>query len=263
MAPPSGSSNELRDFRERKGMSRQEVADLLNETLDRKHGRPPISESGIRMYERRKLPRSWRVALGLGLEASSTGTVYDFPSADPSLDDGEPGPGAARLDDPPMMPPGARVQTPRPMDAAPGGEMSLVRDRIAKAYNAVGAGLSMATRNDGYSAVTHAYSADLAAAWTNAARENKNVAAIVAFMESGGPVGELVVCHLILVCGFVYVSGRAPALGSILGDSLAPFHRAAAEHKERERLEAEANEFASAGNGAARPLGDAGGFATT
>ena len=57
----------------------------------------------------------------------------------------------------------------------------------------MGAGASMITQNQGFGAVSDAYSHDIADAWVNAAKENQNVAKIVAFLDSGGPVGELIV----------------------------------------------------------------------
>jgi hypothetical protein len=79
-------------------------------------------------------------------------------------------------------------------------------------YGAIGAGVAIATRNDGYGKVADAYSHDLARAWIAAAKENEQVAKIVSFLESGGPVGELVIAHVVLVGGFIYVSGRGPDL---------------------------------------------------
>jgi hypothetical protein len=76
----------------------------------------------------------------------------------------------------------------------------------------------MITKNNGYSAVADTYAPDLADAWIAAARADDNVAKIVRFLESGGPVGELVVCHVLLVLGWVYVSGRGPNLDAIYGD---------------------------------------------
>jgi hypothetical protein len=68
-------------------------------------------------------------------------------------------------------------------------------------------------------------------------------------MQSGGPVGELVIAHLILVGGFVYVSGRGPDLDFLYAGKFSG-HRALAAQR---ILEAERAEWADA-NGSA-PVG--------
>lgn len=251
----------LIEYRKRYGLSHESLAAELTEKLGR-----PVKAQRIRDLESRdttgkRIPKSYRAALGLDPEPAPA-TVYDFPDpAGRSLDD-EPAPAAARLDDPPMMPPdGRRVSASRPEHGAVGGEMQLAKDRIAQAYNAVGAGLSMASRNDGYSEAMKLYSPDIADAWVKAAAENQHVATIVRFMESGGAVGELVFCHVVLVFGLVYVSGRAPQLGIVVADRLRPWHERAHGAREVERLAAEQDEFAAATNGAQGPLGAAGGVA--
>jgi hypothetical protein len=198
--------NALAKYREERGLTDQQIADELAALLGK-----TMSAGGVKLHASRKTtPKAWREALGL--------TDPDEPRAEepePTFD-----PGGLWTNEPPLPRPdaeaptppgGARFQPPT-APAAPGGDYAIVRDRIAKFYGAVGAGVSMVTQNDGYGAVANAYSGDLADAWVAAAKQNENVRRIVAFLESGGPVGELVIAHLILVGGFVYVSGRGPAL---------------------------------------------------
>lgn len=251
MAPPV---KPLKAYRDRMGLSREDVAELLTDRLGRR-----ITPGGIQRYENYSyVPKPWAAALGIdpGVQQAKPGPAREYEL--PDLGEGQsPDSVGGRQDDPPMMPPGGRQVAPTPQPAGPGGDFSLVRDRISKAYNAIGAGVSMATRNDGYAKVTETYSPDLAKAWTDAAKENANVAKIVAFMESGGPVGELVVCHVILVLGFVYVSGRAPALATIYGGKFDAYHHAAARNRIADIEAGLTGEFDAGRNGAAGPVGDA------
>ncbi len=233
--------NPLKEYRTRFGMSQEELAAELTDKLGRL-----VKPSRIRTLEvsgASRIPKSYAEALDLtSLDTSSQG--WDTGAE-------------TRESDPPRPPDGAASGPP---DAAPvhaDGSFTSVRDRIAKAYGAIGAGASMLTQNQGYAVVADAYSRDLADAWVAAAQENANVARIVAFMESGGPVGELVIAHLILVGGFVYVSGRGPALDFLYAGKFGG-HRAAAAQR---IFEAEQAEWADANGaapvGAAGPLGDA------
>lgn len=195
-----------------------------------------------------KPPKAWAAALGLAGEDAPAEGVYEPPSTPDSLGGGIP---LREADGAPSPPSGAKIIAP----ASGGGDMALVKDRISKAYNAIGAGVSMATRNDGFGAVTEQYSDDIARAWVAAAKENQQIARVVAFMESGGPVGELVMCHIILVLGFVYVSGRAPALGTIYAGKFERYHAAAA--RERPIEEPFEGVNGSAPHGAESPMGHA------
>ncbi len=230
--------NRLSEYRDTRGLTNEQVADELSALLGKKIGAP-----GVNLWANRdRPPKAWAAALGLDDEAPVTAT------ADASffaVDEDDQGPPAGQSsstrseDGPPKAPAGARHAA-----TSPGGDYSLVRDRIAKAYAAIGAGATMVTHNEGYGAVADLYKDDLANAWIAAARENQNVAKIVAFMESGGPVGELVVAHVILVLGFVYVSGRAPALQAIYGRELSAYHASA-------HAQAVADEAAAMQNGTA------------
>lgn len=204
----------------------EEFAEMMSAALGR-----PITARTVQNYEKnpKRLPKSWRPILGVEELDASTGAHSQ-------------GASPVREGEPPRPPAGAR-ETPTASPAPPSGDYSAVRDRIAKMYGAIGAGASMITHNEGYSVVASAYGPDLAAAWEAAAKENANVKRIVDFLESGGPVGELVVAHLILVGGFVYVSGRGEALGFLYAGKFERHHLAAAAARlaELEAAEAELN----------------------
>ena len=247
-------SKPLVAYREKHGLSRADLAALLSDRLQR-----PIKEGGIKRFENyNELPKSWVAALGLeNPEPPSASWGQTAPDlgwdGERNADEGT----AVRDAEPPSMPPGGRSVPMQPPSSAvsSGGDYSGARARIAKAYQAIGAGVSMVSQNQGYAAVTDSYSKDIAQAWIAAAEHNQNVAKIVAFMESGGPVGELIVCHILLLGGFIYVSGRAPFIGSIVGSKFDSYHDAAYRHRlEDERLAQGVD--ASPPNGAENPLGN-------
>lgn len=220
----------VRPYREKHGLSREQLAAQLSEALGR-----PVSAARIQSLEEsdprgRRTPKSYMLALGLreqydGDDDSAAGGTFtdDRPEqVQPDFDFEAAFEGAP----PPQPPPGTIPMRPPASDTpAPGG---LVQERIEKFYAMLGAGASMVTHNDGYAAVADDSKRELAKAWVAASRDNENVRKIVDFMESGGPVGELVVVHLMLVFGWVYVSGRAPALSAVYGHKFQGYHNHAA-----------------------------------
>lgn len=238
--------NQLGQYRDDRGLDNDAVAEQLTALLGKK-----ISPASVHLWSSRpKPPKAWAQALGLSDEAPPQREDGDFfTTAEPPLtaagDTAEPGH--------PSPPPGTRF-TP-PASAAGGGDYAVVRDRIQKFYGAIGAGVSMVSQNPGYGDVTDAYSGDLADAWIAAARQNQNVAKIIAFLESGGPVGELVIAHLILVGGMVYVSGRGPGLDFLYAGKFSAHRQLAAT---RIAAESAADDFdASRQNGSANPVAHA------
>jgi hypothetical protein len=198
--------NGLSEYMARTGRTPDEVATDLTALLGKK-----IGAGGVRLHSSRaKTPKAWAEALGISDTQPEPERPFDDIPLDASL--GEPG--MTRDDgEPPAPPPGARVTT-----RAPGGTISLqAKARIEMAYTAVGAGATLITSNKGYEDVASNYAPTLADAWLKAAETNPTIAKIVRFMESGGPVGELVVGHVILVLGFAYISGRGPDLDIIYG----------------------------------------------
>lgn len=238
--------NALGQWMDREGLTDDEVADRLTVHLGRE-----VKPLTVRLRTgKAATPPEWAQVLGVDTsDDPKPDDVYDAVTASPT----EEAPSHREGIEPPRKPPGANH---RP---APGGQTDygMVRERIAKAYAAMGAGASMITQNQGYGAVADAYSNDLAAAWVAAAKENENVAKIVAFMDSGGPVGELVIAHLILVGGWVYVSGRGPALDFLYHGKFDGYRRLAIANGNTAGQHHDEPDFATAGvNGAAHSMGD-------
>lgn len=236
--------NPLREHQERQGRSDEEMATDLSALLGRK-----ISTQGYRLHSSKaKAPKAWADALGLVTPAPET----DGPPWDAGVSDGVLGSSSEREPSaPPKAPDGARVSGPPSVV----GEYGFAKQRLVQAYAAVGAGASMITHNQGFAAVADSYAPAISDAWIAAAKTNENVAKIVRFMESGGPVGELVVCHILLVLGWVYVSGRGPDLDAIYARQFAGYRVAAAAG----RIGDEAERFANNGaapQGAESPLGE-------
>jgi len=227
----------LRDYQDAHSLTDEEMARDLSALLGRR-----IGAAGYKLhaYSAKRDPKAWTAALGLadddgGSEiAAEPGWLPDEDGGPPPLSEGEREPGT-----PPRAPQGARVDRP-----SLEGDYTLVKQRLVQAYAAIGAGTSMITRNQGHAAVFDGYAPNLAQAWIDAARTNENVAKIVKFMETGGPVGELVIGHIILVGGLIYVSGRGPDLYVLYGGKFEGYRTAAAAG----RL---ADEAAAASNGAA------------
>ena len=202
-------SKPLRAYREENGLSREQVAAQLSERLGR-----PIRPGGVRRYENYdKLPKSWVEALGLTVDAPSAAEEVDFGSGETEHLDPLSRPG----DEPPAPPPGARIAGPPSARPPVLGGAAAALQRIEMAYSAIGAGATLVTQNKGFEEVASRYAPGLAKGWVAAAETNPTVAKIVRFMESGGPVGELVVGHVILILGFAYVAGRGPDLDFLYG----------------------------------------------
>ena len=192
--------NALGRYLEDSGRSTEEVAVDLTALLGK-----PISAAGVRLWAgKKKAPKAWADALSLPDEIEEE--PHQF------LDDDEPpatagGEGPLRDDASPPTPlDGARVGRPGP----PPGVSLAAKKRITFAYAAIGGGVAEITGNQGVGAVMDSYSPALADAWMKAAETNANVAKIVRFLDQGGPVGELVFMHLLLVGAILYVSGRGP-----------------------------------------------------
>ena len=242
--------NELGLYRDENGLTDEDVANTLSALLGKR-----ISGQGVKLKSGKgKVPRAWAEALGLSSLGEETGSYGSGISGDDPLTSPL-GDIPMRDSDSPRAPAGAKYS---PTAASSSGDYSVVRDRIAKAYGAIGAGASMVTGNDGFGHVTNAYSNDLAQAWINAAKQSKNVAKIVEFMESGGPVGELVVAHIILVMGWVYVSGRGPGLDFLYADKFGSYRRTAEAQREKQYAEQQAAAGFDGGyaEGSAYPVGD-------
>jgi hypothetical protein len=196
--------NQLGRYLESTNRTTDEVAVDLSALL----GKPITAQSVLLWSRRRKPPKAWAAALSLPDEVAD-------PQEERYLDDDVPA-GTERLlrddDAPPAPLDPSRVVRPVLPDSL------AAKKRISFAYSAIGGGVSEITGNQGVGAVMDSYSPALADAWLKAAAENENVAKIVRFLDSGGPVGELVFMHLLLVGAILYVSGRGPdALDAVYG----------------------------------------------
>ncbi len=152
---------------------------------------------GVKLWRTRTPPKAWAEALGI------TAPTSDLFNPEPSAaTDG------VRQSDttPPTPPPGTPIGSPQT-------NLTSAQERIADTYRMVFGGLSFATGNDGYAAVGDTYSPHVAKAWIAAAEENEYARKFVRFMGSGGATGELVMCHVILIAGLLYVSGTLPDIG--------------------------------------------------
>ena len=227
--------NALSSYMEREGRTADEVAVDLSALLGRK-----IGPAGVRVWaSRSKPPQAWADALGLPEPVDEPGgpEEAEFTPGPDWTGRGDP-PGRAE-GAPPAPPPGARQATP-----APGGDLVhlTARKRLDLAYNAIGGGVSEITGNPGYGNVFAAYAPSLADAWVDAAKVSPNVAKVLAFLESGGPVGELVLGHLILAGAIIYVSGRGPEqLDLVYGSKFHGYRASAIAHAVRREAEAHLN----------------------
>lgn len=238
--------NVAKIYREQHGLTLQQMAELLSKRLGR-----PITAHGVNTVEnKQKAPGSWNRALASEIVADAPDLSAD--SQPLYVDDviGSEGtntteslysqPRRSDYDD-------WRSPAPEPHGGTrPGG--SLARERIAQTYNFMGAGLAMMSQNPGVGAVFETYADTIAAAWVEAARENKVAERFVKIMESGGATSQLIICHGFLLIGVVYVTGRAPGASAILPAAFRGFHDTAA--RERAAADAEreaAGETASAG----------------
>lgn len=201
----------------RKFLAPEEVAADLSDKL----GKKITTQSVVLWSKKPKTPKAWAAALDLDADPD--------PDPPPDSDRASASPGARGDDEPPKPPPGSA--TAPLVDPAPkGGEFAFVQARIAQCYSMAGAGVSMASGNEGYSVVFSMYAPDIAEAWIKAAQDGNPVAKrIIAVASAGGSTGELVTAHLVLLGGILYVGDKAPApvasaLDSAYGGKLRP-HR--------------------------------------
>lgn len=233
-------ANSLYRYREERGLTNEAIAEQLSALLGK-----PMSAAGVALHaNRKKTPPKWADALGLPDDERDEERQESFVDAPPAEV------GSFAEAEPPSPPASTRF-APAPSAPTVSGT---VEGRIQDFYGMIGAGVGLVTQNEGYPALFDDYSPKLAQAWIAAGRENANVAKILKFLESGGPVGELIICHALLVGGLIYVSGRAPALGTLYERKFGAHHhlaaaRAAAEH--------EAHLDGTGADGAAHPVADA------
>lgn len=197
----------VRDYLDRRGMTKEQLASELSALLGRK-----VTPNTVQLRYSKPVPKAWAAALHVD--------VNEPPGAAPGAapaSDGE-GVGEERRTDEgasPRPPPGAR-QAPGPAGPGPAGPEpvdAFAAGRIAQAYALIGVGLGSALENVGVQHVVDDFSPHVARAWVEAAKENEFARRFVAFMTAGGATGELVVLHLGMVGGILYVKGVFPDVG--------------------------------------------------
>jgi hypothetical protein len=160
-----------------------------------------IKPGGVKRFSHyNKIPKTWAEALSIP------------PSNEAQSEEGTDAP-QRPSSAPPTAPPGSKM-------LLPAGDVA--RERIAQTYGLIGGGISAATGNKGYSIVVDDCAPGIAAAWLKAAEENDFARRVVSLMSAGGATGELVLTHIILVSGLMYVSGVIPFAVNPRWSPLAP-----------------------------------------
>ncbi len=158
-----------------------------------------ITVRAMQTYGRRsEPPKAWREALGLE-------TPQPASSAEPPPDLGEPE--GRQAETTPRPPESAKV-IPLPV---PTGEFA--KKRISSAYQLIGAGISEGVGNPGVGKVWDDHSDPIAQAWLDAAESSDFARKFVQFMTAGGPMGEVVMLHVTMLAGTLYVIGQFPEVG--------------------------------------------------
>lgn len=164
-------------------------------------------ETMKRFSVNRPIPKKW-------------GSVLGYAAAAP--EDGSPGPDASTIppgragERSPTEPTGAK-QAPLPIPVG-----AIAAERIANTYGLFGGLASMAAGEPRIAQVVDAYSTDIGQAWVRAAEENEFARRVVMLMSAGGATGELVMVHLVLVGGLLYVTGRGPGFGGLYAHRFGP-----------------------------------------
>jgi hypothetical protein len=225
----------------------ERTAETLSALLGKK-----ITHNTVRLWKSRA-PVKWELALGL-VEPEPLGSAGAqwLPPADPLTDGGGEG---RRAEIPPRPPEGAKVL---PFPAS--GEFA--RKRIVSSYQFLGAALAEGSGNPGVGKVWDDSSGPIADAWLAAAESSEFARKFVAFMTAGGPIGEVVVCHIILLAGTLYVLGQIPEVSFLAKYSQyrpapAPAARPAGARADGEAAgSAAASDNGAAASGAGDVLGD-------
>lgn len=180
-----------REYVDANGLTLQEFSDIVGVPL-----------ANVQRMTKRPMPNTWADKLGPGAKRQAD----DVPHAP-----GEPPPVRPERDEPvtPNPPPGARL-APVPVDVG-----VAAAGRIADAYRFIGGGVATATGEQAIAQVVDGYAPDIGKAWVAAAQENEFARRVVNLMSAGGPMGDLVMAHVILIGGVLYVTGRAPALAAV------------------------------------------------
>lgn len=195
-------------------MNLQEYVDLhgaerVAEELTVKLGRP-ISPHGVKTQARRQNgPKTWQKVLGLASADSAPvsprgdgQTSAPFLDASPEETETE----GRQSETTPKPPDGARILQPVPL-------RNFAIDRISKTYQFVGYGLGEGLGNHGITRVWDDSAPEIAKAWVEAAETSEFARRFVQMMTAGGPMGEVIILHVTLLAGTLYVIGQFPEVG--------------------------------------------------
>jgi hypothetical protein len=181
-------SAQIRQWQEAEGLSDAQMADTLSQRLGRK-----ISEQGYKITsKRRDSPAEWLHALHIAPQEPGP-----IPSGfSPASEDGDDARNAPK--------PGASSSGNLPLPFEP----QSARMQIVLIYTAAGRGAALALRAPAVGEVWAQAAPGIADAYIRWAEENAVVARYLAMMTLGGPAGELVLLHGMLVVNTLIVSGR-------------------------------------------------------
>lgn len=182
--------NALAEYMQREGKSAEDISNTLHALIGKR-----IGPAHVKMWAGRKdPPKQWVEALGLG-SASPGGSADAGPEIDGERE---------------------TESSPRPLadsKLAPVTVPGFARKRIAATYAFVGSGLGMALGNEGVGQVWDDSSDPIAQAWLQAAESSDFARKFVTMMTAGGPMGEVVMLHVMMLGGTLYCLGQFPEVG--------------------------------------------------
>lgn len=157
--------NTLKAYKDKEGITNQELADRLTEALGRK-----ISPKGVaQQLGREEASIPWLNALGIS--PKEPGGLKDQPDA--------PKPGA--------------ISNPLPF------EIHTATQTIEMVYTMAGKGAAMASKTPAVGTLWEQSAPGLAAGWIEWAKENRTVANGIAMLTIGGPGGQVILMNASLI----------------------------------------------------------------
>lgn len=182
----------LQQYQERTSQSPQQVADQLSALLGKRYTIPNVA----RHWRDGKVPPAWVEALNL---PEVFPAEWEVDHDDESL---------SRESE----------HDPRPLRDSPVAKPALptrqfAEKRITALYAFVGAGIGEAVHNPGVTKVWDDGAPGIAKAWLDAAETSDFARRFVNLMSSGGPMGEVVMLHVTMFAGTLYVLGQFPDVG--------------------------------------------------
>ena len=187
----SNGASTVGEYLDARGLSADDLAGFLSSALGRE-----ITPRGVTVRKGRAMPKNWAAALD--------GTSQPEAEGAPSPADG---PDARTVEQPPKAPPDA------PRASSPVELAAFAEKRIAAVYGLVGAGVGNAVGNPGVEKVWDDHSGEIAKAWLAAAETSPFARRVVDVFTAGGPMGEVVMLHITMLAGTLYVVGQFPEVG--------------------------------------------------